>query len=115
MNDDEQLRNEKIILDNFAKIYEVRGLDEFIYIFRWLDGVYLENKAKEKGLEERLAHHPELRAKIEAMLDVVENKSGEWDRADDVEEQLIEELRKMGQDVYHGWAKKRKEKIFWCR
>jgi len=33
-----------------------------------------ENKAKKKGLEERLAHHPELRAKIEAILDVVENK-----------------------------------------
>lgn len=69
-----------------------------------------ENKAKKKGLEERLAHHPELRAKIEAILDVVENKDGEWDRADDVEEQLIGELRKMGQDVYQGWAKNQKEK-----
>ena len=69
-----------------------------------------ENKARRRGWEERLAHHPQLRAKIEAILDVVENKSGKWDKADDVEEQLIGELRKMGQDVYHGWAKNQKEK-----
>ena len=68
------------------------------------------NKGKKRGLEERLAHHPELRAKIEAILDVVENKSGKWDRADDVEEQLIGELRKMGKDVFHGWAENQKEK-----
>lgn len=34
---------------DFAKIYEVRELDEFLYIIRWLDGVYLETKAKENG------------------------------------------------------------------
>lgn len=68
------------------------------------------NRRKKKGLEERLSQHPQLRAKIEAILDVVENESGEWDVANDVEDRLIGELRKMGQEVYQGWAKNQKEK-----
>jgi hypothetical protein len=68
------------------------------------------NKGKKRGLEERLAHHPQLRAKIEAILDIVENEDGEYDKADDVEEQLIGELRKMGKDVFQGWAQNQKER-----
>ena len=68
------------------------------------------NKKRQRGLEERLTNHPQLMAKIEAILDIIENKSGELDRADDVEELLIKELRKMGQDVFHGWANNQQRK-----
>ena len=57
-----------------------------------------------ESLEERLRKHPALQARIEALLDMVEDESGQLERADDAEEFLISQLRSMGQEVLQEWA-----------
>ena len=50
-----------------------------------------------KSIEERLHDYPELKAKIEELLSVVENAEGDLIKADAAEERVIEEIRKLGQ------------------
>ena len=61
------------------------------------------------SLEERLAQHPELKAKIESLLSVVENTDSDLREADAAEEQVIEELRGIGQATLTGWAEQVQE------
>ncbi len=57
-----------------------------------------------ESLEQRLNRHPELKAKMEALLSVVENAEGDLIRADDAEQRVIEEMRQIGQTALQGWA-----------
>ena len=57
-----------------------------------------------ESLEDRLRKHPALRARLEALLDMVEDESGQFQRADDAEEFLISQLRSLGQEVLQDWA-----------
>lgn len=57
-----------------------------------------------ENLEERLRKHPALRARLEALLDMVEDESGQFERADEAEEFLISQLRSLGQEVLQEWA-----------
>jgi hypothetical protein len=50
-----------------------------------------------KSFEQRLNAHPELRAKFEVLLSVVENAQGDLIRADAAEQRVIEEIRQLGQ------------------
>ena len=59
---------------------------------------------RKKSLEERLEAHPRLRARMESLLSVVENSTGDIERANDAEQRVIEELRQMGNDALHVWA-----------
>jgi hypothetical protein len=59
---------------------------------------------QKESLEERLRKHPALRARLETLLDMVEDESGQFERADDAEEFLISQLRGLGQEVLQGWA-----------
>lgn len=61
---------------------------------------------KRESVGERLERHPALKARMERMLDVVENASGDLRRADDAERQAIEELRQMGLEVMQDWGQK---------
>lgn len=62
------------------------------------------NKNNSHELTKRLNRHPKLRARIEGLLNVVENAAGDCTKADDAEQYVIEELRKMGSDALHCWA-----------
>lgn len=53
---------------------------------------------------DRLNQHPKLRERVGALLNVVENTQGDCKKADDAEQYVIEELRKMGNDALHCWA-----------
>jgi hypothetical protein len=59
---------------------------------------------------ERLEKHPQLKARLLAVLDVVENADGDVVRADEAEQRFIEELRLMGLDAMQAWSD-RKQKI----
>ena len=61
---------------------------------------------KGESIAERLERHPALKARMERMLDVVENAAGDVRRADDAERRAIEELRQMGLEVMQGWGQK---------
>ena len=56
------------------------------------------------NLEERLNRHPELKAKIESLLSVVENAQGNLSKANEAEQRVIEEIRQLGQAALQGWA-----------
>lgn len=62
------------------------------------------------AVAERLERHPELKARMERLLDVIENKSGDVRRADEAERRAIEELRLMGQQVMQDWGHRQAEK-----
>ena len=49
-------------------------------------------------------HPPRIRERIISLLAVVQPKEGEFRRADDAEERLIEELRRMGQEAMQAWT-----------
>ena len=58
---------------------------------------------QQRSLEERLRDHPELRAKMESLLAVVEN-------AAEAERRVTEELRQMGNEALHAWARGQAER-----
>jgi hypothetical protein len=62
------------------------------------------------SLEERLGEYPELKAKIETMLAIIENAGGDVEKAAEAERRIIEELRQMGSEVLHGWARRQQQK-----
>ena len=63
-------------------------------------------EVKRESVAERLERHPALKARMERMLDVVENASGDVRRADEAERRAIEELRQMGLEAMQDWGQK---------
>ncbi len=63
------------------------------------------SKAKLTTLMNRLEKNPDLLKRVESILDIVENKYDDMERADDVEECVISEMQKLGHNVIEGWAK----------
>jgi hypothetical protein len=61
------------------------------------------------SFEQRLNAHPELRAKFEVLLSVVENAQGDLVRADAAEQRVIEEIRQLGQVALQNWATRQEQ------
>ena len=72
--------------------------------------VIVEKQVGRESLEERLNRHPRLKARMEALLGVVENAAGDLEKADAAEQRVIEELRQMGNEILHGWAENQERK-----
>ncbi len=75
----------------------------------------MDNEAKigvrqGESVAERLERHPELKERMERLLDVVENASGDVKLADEAERRAIEELRLMGQQIMQGWGQRLADK-----
>ena len=62
-----------------------------------------------ESLEERLNRHPKLKAKIQALLSVVENAEGELLKANEAEQRVVEEIRQLGQTALQGWAEQQNQ------
>ena len=69
-----------------------------------------KSSVRKLNLEERLKEYPELRAKIETMLGIIENAGGDVEKAAEAERRIMEEMRQMGNEVLHGWARRQQEK-----
>jgi hypothetical protein len=52
----------------------------------------------------RLNHQPQLRERMETLLNVVENVAGDCTPADAAEQSVIEEVRNMGNEALQCWA-----------
>ena len=63
-------------------------------------------EVKRESAVERRERHPELKARRERMLEVVENASGDVRRADEAEPRAIEELRQRGLAIRRDWGQK---------
>lgn len=57
-----------------------------------------------RGIDERLANYPDLRQRVEQLLDIVEGQHGEILKADEVELLVGEHLRGLGQELIQDWA-----------
>src|SRR5216683_7620232 len=69
-----------------------------------------EIRPSDRDLLRRLGEYPELKAKIENMLAIIENAGGDVEKADEAERRIIEELRQMGNEVLHDWARRQQQK-----
>ena len=58
-------------------------------------------------IEERLKNRPELRERLEGILDIAEGKNTGDDTADTVEEMAIVELQKLGLELMKEWAEEK--------
>jgi len=58
----------------------------------------------------RLREYPELKAKIETLLAIIENAGGDVEKAAEAERRRIEEMGKMGNEVMHSWARHQQQK-----
>ena len=65
---------------------------------------------RDQVLCERLNRHPLLRARMESLLEVVEEAAGDGEKADAAERRMIEELRQMGNEALTAWAERGVEK-----
>jgi len=61
-------------------------------------------RLSDEALLDRLNKHPQLRSRIESLLLVVLDEKSELQEADAVELQLIEQMRRMGQESLQAWA-----------
>lgn len=75
-----------------------------------LDSDGFENLSS-TDIVKHLDKQPQLKARIKALLDVVENSQGDVVKADEAEQRFIEELRKMGLTAMHDWAKRKQAKV----
>ena len=64
---------------------------------------------QEKQLLEKLRKHPEIRERIQKILDLATDENS-VKTADQIEELLIEEMRRLGNATMHGWASQAEEK-----
>lgn len=62
-------------------------------------------------LAARLAQYPELRARFEEILAVIENEQGDTFTADEAEERAVEQVRRLGQEVLHSWAARKHQRL----
>ena len=66
---------------------------------------------REERLLERLRAHPELLARFESILGLAEVAEGPLRTADEIEEQLVQEVRRLGHEVMQDWALRAEERV----
>lgn len=62
-------------------------------------------------LVEKLENQPEILDHLERILEVVENETGEAMTADEAEELLVVEMRRLGQSALGGWARRKESRL----
>ena len=55
-------------------------------------------------LEQRLSQYPALKNRIELLINIIEDRAGDWQKANEAEMRVIEELRQMGNEALHCWS-----------
>ena len=65
----------------------------------------------EVQLLEQLRQQPEIRERVQSILDITGNANGPLKTADEVEELLIQELRRLGNTSMNQWATGAEERV----
>ena len=65
----------------------------------------------ETKLVEQLRQHPEMMARVQEIMIITRNEDGPLKTADEVEELLIEQLRKLGNETMCQWASQAEERV----
>jgi hypothetical protein len=66
---------------------------------------------QEIRLIEQLRQHPEIKARVESIMELVRNEDGPLKTADQVEGVLIQELRRLGSTTMHQWANQAEQRV----
>jgi hypothetical protein len=66
---------------------------------------------QEIHLIEQLRQHPEIKERLQNLLEIVRNEDGPLKTVDEVEELLIQELRRLGRTTMHQWANQAEERV----
>jgi hypothetical protein len=66
---------------------------------------------RETGLIEQLRQHPEMMDRVQSILEIARNAEGPLKTADEVEELLIEEMRRLGHATLSHWATQAEERV----
>jgi hypothetical protein len=67
--------------------------------------------AAEAQLLERLRQHPEMMERVQSILEIACNTEGPLKSADQVEELLIHEMRRLGNTSMHQWATQAEQRV----
>jgi hypothetical protein len=67
--------------------------------------------AQELHLIEQLRQHPEIKERVQGILEIVRNAEGPLKTADEVEDLVIQELRRLGSATMHQWASQAEERV----
>lgn len=59
----------------------------------------------------QLRQHPEMMARFQSILDITRNADGPLKTADEVEELLIQEMRRVGNAAMNQWAVQAEERV----
>ena len=70
----------------------------------------IETQIGRRNLLEWLDKHPELKERFEMILDIVENATGDVEKADEAERRAIEMVRQLGNEIVQGWAQRQHQK-----
>lgn len=77
-----------------------------------------EKKRKKIGLDEpeirmikKLRQQPKIRERVEKILEIADSGEGPLKTADQVEELLIEEMRRLGNATINEWAAQAQERV----
>ena len=62
-------------------------------------------------LMEQLRQHPEIMARVQSILEIANNQEGPLKTADEVENLLIEEMRRLGGATLRHWATRAEERV----
>lgn len=66
-----------------------------------------EFSPQDQELLNRLNRHPKLKNRMTALLSIAEDAGDDLVKADEAEKQVIDEVRKMGNEVLTDWAESR--------
>jgi hypothetical protein len=64
----------------------------------------VNRQVSDEEINQKLRAHPRIRERLVSILSVVEAEGGGLRRADDAQERLIEEMRRLGQETMQAWA-----------
>jgi hypothetical protein len=67
--------------------------------------------AQETKLVEGLRRHPEMMERVQSILELAHSDDGPLKTADQVEELLIEEMRRLGKSTMSQWAAQAEERV----
>ncbi|MCU0789265.1 MAG: hypothetical protein MUC91_13960 [Verrucomicrobia bacterium] len=66
---------------------------------------------QEVRLIEQLREHPEMLERVQSILEIARSEEGPLKTADEVEELLIQEVRRLGSATMHQWAVGAEERV----
>jgi len=88
------------------------------WYYKWIFAKKLGMKKKTSNFTDRETHlveglreRPELMERFEAILGLTQCEEGEVRRADEVEDMLVDEVRRLGNTTMREWARKTEEKV----